>query len=129
MLGPWESLKVNAARGLLAAISAPSLTGEGVGFFAVYDIKADCRKPRLLSSVSTTDLGVPANVLGHEGNWSPDGKTYWGTGYAAGVITAIDVSDPRRPLCGRPPVPRPRIPPPPTEARAYTPLRTSGRAP
>jgi hypothetical protein len=97
MLGPWESLKVNVRRGLLAAISAPSPVGNGVGFFAVYDIKGDCRRPRLLSSVSTTDLGAPANVLGHEGNWSPDGKTYWGTGLSAGVITAIDVSDPTQP--------------------------------
>jgi hypothetical protein len=97
MLGPWESLKVNARRGLLAAISAPAPAGNGVGFFDIYDISGDCRKPRLLNSVSTTQLSLPVNALGHEGNWSPDGNTYWGTGLSAGSITAIDVSDPTHP--------------------------------
>jgi hypothetical protein len=93
MLGPWESLKVNPGRGLLAAVYAPGPVGNGAAFFDVYDIKTDCRHPRLLNSVSTTDLSVPANVLGHEGNWAPDGKTYWSAGLSAGAVTAIDVSN------------------------------------
>lgn len=36
-------------------------------------------------------------MLGHEGNFSPDGNTYWSTGLFGGSITAIDISDPRRP--------------------------------
>lgn len=97
MLGTWESLKVNRKRGLLAAVFAPSPGGNGVAFFDVYDIKTDCAKPRLLSSVSTTDLSVPANVLGHEGDWAPDGKTYWAAGLQAGLVTAIDVADTAHP--------------------------------
>jgi hypothetical protein len=97
MLGPWESLKVNAKRGLLAAISAPSPSGNGVGFFDVYDIKGDCSRPRLLNSVSTAQLSLPANTLGHEGNWAPDGRTYFAAGLSGGLITAIDVSDPALP--------------------------------
>lgn len=97
MLGPWESLKVNPKRGLLAAVFAPEPVGNGAAFFDVYDIKTDCRHPRLLNSVSTTELSVPANVLGHEGNWAPDGRTYWAAGLTAGVITAIDVANPAQP--------------------------------
>lgn len=90
MVGPWESLKVNQARGLLAAVIAPSPAGNGVGYFDVYDIKSDCTKPRLLSS-------TPSNVLGHEGDWAPDGRTYWATSAYGGGVTAIDVADPARP--------------------------------
>jgi hypothetical protein len=102
MRGPWESLKVNAGRGLLAGVLAPSPAGNGAGFFDVYDVKGDCRKPRLLDSVSVAGmtapgLSVPANVLAHEGNWSPDGRTYWATSATGGVITAIDVTDPTQP--------------------------------
>ena len=97
MLGTWETLKVNEARGLLAAVSAPSPGGNGVAFFDVYDIKADCRRPRLLNSLPVPGLTPPANVGGHEGNWSPDGKTYWATFLNAGTITAIDVADPSAP--------------------------------
>jgi hypothetical protein len=80
--------------GLLAAVYAPSPVGNGAAFF---DIKTECRHPRLLNSVSTTDLSVPANVLGHEGNWAPDGKTYWSAGLSAGAVTAIDVSNAANP--------------------------------
>lgn len=97
MLGPWESLKVNPTRGLLAAVFAPQPGGNGAAFFDVYDIKSDCGRPRLLNSVSTTGLSVPANVLGHEGNWAPDGKTYWAAAAYAGGVTAIDVSNTANP--------------------------------
>lgn len=97
MLAPWESLKVNPERGLLAAVYSPEPVGNGVAFFDVYDIKTDCRHPRLLNSVSTTELTVPADVLGHEGNWAPDGRTYWAAGLSAGVVTAIDVSNTAHP--------------------------------
>ena len=91
MLMPWESLKVNARRGLLAAVNSPGPSGMGVAFFDVYDVATDCRHPRLLSAVTTSQLSIPANALGHEGNWAPDGDTYYATGYA--VMTAIDVRD------------------------------------
>jgi hypothetical protein len=95
MLMPWESLKVNTRRGLLAAVSSPGPSGLGVAFFDVYDISGDCRRPKLLNALTSDQLSIPANVLGHEGNWAPDGRTYYATGYAA--LTAIDVRDARRP--------------------------------
>lgn len=97
MRGTWETLKVNEARGLLAAVSAPSPGGNGLAFFDVYDIKEDCSRPRLLNSVPVPQLTLPANVGGHEGNWAPDGDTYWATFLYSGGITAIDVTDPAQP--------------------------------
>lgn len=92
---PWESLKVNEKRGLLAGTSVGLL--EGAAFFDVYSVRPSCASPRLLSSVSMTSLGLPANLLGHEGGFSPDGRTYWASSGAPGVLTAIDVSDPTAP--------------------------------
>jgi len=91
----WESLKVNEARGLLAGVQVGPVIG--AAFFDVYDIGSDCRNPTLLNSVAETDLTLPANTLGHEGQWSPDGRTYWSTSLAGNGITAIDVSDPATP--------------------------------
>lgn len=94
LIGTWESLKVNAPRLLLGGVAVGGLVG--AGFFDVYDI-SDCAHPVQLNGIGGTGLELPDNVLGHEGNWSPDGKTYWATGTAAGSITAIDVSDPKSP--------------------------------
>ena len=91
MLGPWESLKVNQKRGLLAAVAAYDGAGQGPLFFDVYDVKADCAHPTLLSS---TPMDVP---FGHEGNWAPDGMTYYGSTAYAGTLAAIDVSNPALP--------------------------------
>jgi hypothetical protein len=88
MLDPWESLKVNQDRGLLAGVFVADV--QGLGFFDVYDVTGDCAHPKLLAS-------VPVNGLAHEGNWAPDGKTYYATGLAPGTVTAIDVSDPLAP--------------------------------
>ncbi len=86
MLDPWESLKVNDQRKLLGAVAGWNVAGPF--FFDVYDIKDDCTKPKLLAS---TPMQVPA---GHEGEWAPDGKTYYG----GTVPSAIDVSDPTMPV-------------------------------
>jgi hypothetical protein len=87
MLDPWESLKVNQERGLLAGVFVADI--QGAGFFDVYDVKTDCAHPKLLAS-------VPVNGLGHEGGWAPDGKTYYATGISS-MVTAIDVADPTAP--------------------------------
>jgi uncharacterized protein (DUF305 family) len=91
----WESLRVNPARGLLAAVAVGPVVG--ALFFDIYDIATDCAHPKLLNSVLGGDLSIPANVIGHEGGFSPDGRTYWSSGVVAGSITAIDVSDPTLP--------------------------------
>ncbi len=91
----WESLKVNEARGLLAGVSVGY--GFGALAFDVYDLKADCARPKLLNSFAGTDATLPATGFNHEGQWSPDGDTYWATGIAGGNVTAIDVADPSKP--------------------------------
>lgn len=98
MVNPWESLKVSQPRGLLAAAEGGSfpLTGPGQAGpgFDTYDVKGDCRAPKLQASV---DL---PNVRGHEGDFAPDGKTYYQSrnqGAPTASVIAIDVSDPRRP--------------------------------
>ncbi|WP_029921386.1 LVIVD repeat-containing protein [Nevskia soli] len=94
LIGTWESLKVSETRKLLGGVAVGPLVG-GV-FFDVYDI-TDCAHPVQTNAIAGTSLELPDNVLGHEGNWSPDGMTYWATGTAAGSITAIDVSNPKSP--------------------------------
>ncbi len=87
MLSPHESLLVNAARGLLVGVMGSPATAPGV--VDVYDVKTDCRRPKLLSSSLT-------GVLGHESGFSPDGRTYYVTG-TSGTLTAVDLTNPRRP--------------------------------
>lgn len=94
LIGTWESLKVNEPRKLLGGVAVGGLIG--AGFFDVYDV-SDCAHPVQLNGLAGSSLELPDNVLGHEGNWSPDGKTFWATGTAAGSITAIDVSNPASP--------------------------------
>ncbi|SDC12856.1 LVIVD repeat-containing protein [Sphingomonas sp. YR710] len=93
MLSPWESLKVNEKRGLLGGVSGGVAVGGA--FFEVYDLNKGCAAPELQNGIG--NLSIPANVLGHEGGWSPDGMTYWAAGFALGVLTAIDVSNPKLP--------------------------------
>jgi hypothetical protein len=91
MDGPWESLKVTPQRGLLAGVGGFGSDGDGPLYFDVYDIKSNCAHPKLLSSLP---LDIP---LGHEGNWSADGKTYYASSLFTGTISAIDVTDPTAP--------------------------------
>ncbi|HVA61509.1 MAG TPA: hypothetical protein VNG13_13375 [Mycobacteriales bacterium] len=89
--GPWESLKVNQPRGLLAGVGGFGGDVAGPLYFDVYDVKTDCAHPKLLASVP---FDTPN---GHEGNWAPDGMTYYGTNLAGGLSAAIDVSNPASP--------------------------------
>jgi len=88
MLSPHESLSLNHARGLLAAANGNPLTGPGV--VDIYDVRTNCLVPALISS-------TPFGILGHEGEFSPDGDTYWVTSTQGSLITALDVSDPIAP--------------------------------
>ena len=100
MLDPWESLKVNAGRELLAADNGHD--GAGGPEVDIYDLSGDCRFPQLLGSVAVgtgTDGGdALAPVIGHEGNWAPDGLTYYiGNRAAQNTYAAVDATDPRAP--------------------------------
>ena len=55
MLSPHESLLLNNKRGLLAATLGNAYTH--VGVLDLYDVRTDCRHPRLLSSTRATSLG------------------------------------------------------------------------
>lgn len=100
MIDPWESLRVNAARGLLAADNG--LGGAGGPEIDLYDISTDCTAPQLLASVPVgtgSDGGItPANKpLGHEGGFSPDGFTYYIGGAFSQSYYAVDLTVPTRP--------------------------------
>src|SRR5262245_4747927 len=93
MLDPHESLKLNNRRKLLAGfenkglrVPIPAATG-----FASYDVAKDCRHPILLSSIS-----IP-NSVGHAGDFTPDGRTFYGTHTLEIGMTVVDVSDPTQP--------------------------------
>ena len=88
MRTPHESLRLNTKRGLLAAVAGSPFTQAGV--VDVYDVSQDCRTPVLKSS-------LPVGVLGHEGAFSPDGRTYWASTTGERGLTAIDLTDPTLP--------------------------------
>jgi len=104
MLDPWESLKVNDRRQLLAADNGHN-GGFGAGGPQVdfYDISTDCRSPQLLSSIAVGQAdgstGIVATVMGHEGNWAPDGLTYYGADLrtGGGRYYAVDATDATHP--------------------------------
>ena len=85
---PHESVLVNQRRGLLAAVSGNAATLPGV--FDLYDVRTDCRHPRLLSS-------TPAAILGHESGWSPDGLTFYASSTSGQTLVALDLTDPTSP--------------------------------
>jgi len=88
MQTPHESLLVNQKRGLLAAVMGNPAFNPGV--VDLYDLNADCRKPRLQSS-------SPVGLLGHESGFAPDGNTLYATSISSRTVTALDVSDPKQP--------------------------------
>jgi hypothetical protein len=92
MIDPWESLKVAEQRGLLGAANA--YNGTGGPELDLYDVKADCRAPALISSTAVAPQG---EVAGHEGNFAQDGLTYYIGDRAQNHYVAIDVADPASP--------------------------------
>ena len=87
MQSPHESLSFNPVRGLLAADMGTPATGPGI--VDVYDVRQDCRHPQLDSSLLVGNLG-------HEGAFSPDGRTFWVTS-VVGNLTALDLTNPKLP--------------------------------
>jgi hypothetical protein len=61
------------------------------GFVDVYDVKQDCRHPVL-------DSSTPMGVLGHEGGFSPDGKTFYVASLYGHTLGAVDLSNPKEPV-------------------------------
>ena len=88
MLTPHESLLLNKKRGMIGAVSGNAATYPGV--LDLYDVRDDCRHPKLLSS-------TPAAVLGHESGWSRDGLTFYASSTFGQTLVAIDLADPTKP--------------------------------
>jgi hypothetical protein len=89
MQSPHESLRLNAKRGLLVAdMGYPTWQP---GFIDVYSVKEDCRQPVLESS-------TPMGILGHEGGFAPDGKTFYVASLYGHTLTAVDLSNPKAPV-------------------------------
>jgi hypothetical protein len=87
MLDPWESLKVNNARQLLAG---DQKSGTG---FTIYDISKDCLHP----TQTAPTINIPG-MFGHTGQWAPDGNTYYITPLRTDqTIIAVDTKDPAHP--------------------------------
>jgi len=88
MLAPHETLKAHAQRELLVAGQ-----NNGPGF-AVYDLSADCRHPVLKASI------MLENSFGHQGNFAPDGLTFYLTQMNRGIggyLYPVDLTDPSNP--------------------------------
>ena len=89
MQSPHESVRLNHKRGLLVAdMGYPTWHP---GFLDVYDVTEDCRHPALQSS-------VPIGILGHEGGFAPDGKTFYVASLYGHTLTAIDLTNPKAPV-------------------------------
>jgi hypothetical protein len=88
MMSPHESLSLNPARGLLAAVMGNPSTYPGL--VSIYDVREDCRHPVLQST-------RPVARLGHESGFAPDGRTFYASGTAYESITAVDVTNPKSP--------------------------------
>jgi hypothetical protein len=88
MLTPHESLVLSPNRGLLVAVAGNAVTYPGL--VDVYDVKHDCRKPKLLSE-------TPLGLLGHESAMSPDGTMFFASSTLAETVAALDLTDPSNP--------------------------------
>lgn len=89
MQSPHESVRLNQKRGLLVAdMGYPTWNP---GFLDVYSLKNDCRYPVLESS-------TPVGVIGHEGGFAPDGKTFYVPSLYGHTLTAVDLTNPKAPV-------------------------------
>ena len=102
MLDPWESLRINHRRQILAAGNAQNGGSTGGPEVDIYDVSGDCRSPQLLASVKVgtgTDGGIvaPAMPRGHEGNFAPDGLTYYIGDLRNNAYHAVDITNTTKP--------------------------------
>lgn len=100
MLDPWESLKVNKRRQLLGAVNSAEGGRQGGPELDLYDLSGDCRYPQLLSTLAVGQGGVSGvveKVLGHEGDFAPDGLTYYGGDIFNRKYHAIDITSTTQP--------------------------------
>jgi hypothetical protein len=99
MIDPWESLKVNERRQMLGGVNA--LNGNGGPEIELFDLSGDCRHPQLLTGaqvgLDNTNGQFVAAVRGHEGNFAPDGLTYYAANLGSGYIYPIDITNPTKP--------------------------------
>ena len=100
MKNPWESLRVNDRRKLLVADDGKS-SNFGSAALDVYDVGTDCTNPQLLATV-LVGTGLPnepivTSVSGHEGNFAPDGLTYYIGDIVHNQYRAIDLTDATKP--------------------------------
>ncbi|MEY4767179.1 MAG: hypothetical protein RI907_3852 [Pseudomonadota bacterium] len=93
-VGTWESLKTSPDGKLLAGAGVGLLTGAGK--LDLYDV-TDCANPKLLNKAANKNDSMPVTNMAHEGDWSPDSKTYWTASTSLGTLSAIDVSNPAAP--------------------------------
>jgi hypothetical protein len=90
---------VNAGRQILVADNG-SNSSAGDSTLDVYDLSGDCRSPQLMASLQLgrgeADL-LPSPAIGHEGNVSPDGLTYWIGDIVARRYHAVDITNTSKP--------------------------------
>jgi hypothetical protein len=100
MTDPWESLRISTRRQILIADNGQN--GGGGPEVDIYDVSGDCRSPQLMSTMAIgtgTDGGItPAKTpVGHEGNISPDGLTYYVGDIRNSFYYAVDVANTTKP--------------------------------
>ena len=100
MTDPWESLRINERRQFLIADNGQN--GGGGPEVDIYDVSGDCRTPQLMSTLAVgtgTDGGIKpaATPIGHEGNISPDGLTYYVGDLRNAAYYAVDVANTTKP--------------------------------
>ena len=100
MQDPWESLRVSPRRQILIADNGQN--GGGGPEVDIYDISGDCRSPQLMSTMAVgtgNDGGIvlAKAPIGHEGNISPDGLTYYVGDLGNAYYYAVDVANTTKP--------------------------------
>jgi hypothetical protein len=89
MQSPHESMSIDKVNGRLYSVLSNLATAPGI--LEIWDLTQDCKHPTLLTTVSN-------GLLGHEGNISQDGRTYYTGSLYAQTLVAVDVTNPLAPI-------------------------------